>query len=94
MSRFTPINTRTTQMAMLWYCLGMLTMAFAMAGVPTLLPHEKVAMTMNYGAFEGTSGMALNAAFRITDAVQLTGGIGYGTNEHIAGGRVGLRMGW
>ncbi len=69
-------------------------MAFAMAGVPTLMPGEKLAMTMNYGTFEGASGLALNAAFRLTDAMQLTGGIGYGANEHIAGGRVGLRMAW
>lgn len=69
-------------------------MAFAMAGVPTLMPNEKLAMTVNYGTFEGTSGFALNAAFRVTDAIQLTGGIGYGADEGIAGGRVGLRMAW
>jgi autotransporter adhesin len=69
-------------------------MAMAMAGVPTLLPGEKLAMTMNYGTFEGTSGVALNAAFRLSDALQITGGIGYGVNEQIAGGRVGLRMAW
>ena len=39
-------------------------MIFAMAGVPTLMPGEKPTMTMNYGTFEGTSGMALNAAYR------------------------------
>jgi hypothetical protein len=49
---------------------------------------------MNYGTFEGTSGMALNAAYRLTDALQLTAGVGYGANEHIAGGRVGLRVAW
>jgi hypothetical protein len=69
-------------------------MAFAMAGVPTLLPHEKLAVTMNYGTFEGTNGLALNAAVRLTESMQFTGGIGYGANEHIAGGRVGLRIGW
>jgi autotransporter adhesin len=69
-------------------------MAFALAGVPTLLPGEKLAMTMNYGTFEGTSALALNAAFRLADNLQLTGGIGYGVDEHIAGGRVGLRIAW
>jgi hypothetical protein len=69
-------------------------MAFAMAGVPTLLPGEKVAMTINYGTFEGASGLALNAAFRLTSNMQLTGGIGYGPDENIAGGRVGLRVAW
>ena len=69
-------------------------MAFAMAGVPTLLPNEKFAVTANWGTFEGANGLALDAAVRITDNVQLNGGIGYGPNEHIAGGRVGLRFGW
>ena len=69
-------------------------MAFAMADVPTLMPGETLAMTMNYGTFEGTSGLALNAAFRLSDALQVTGGIGYGVDEQIAGGRVGLRMAW
>jgi hypothetical protein len=69
-------------------------MAFAMAGVPTLLPSERFAVTMNYGTFEGTSGLALNAALRLNNTLQVTGGIGYGVDEQIAGGRVGLRMAW
>lgn len=69
-------------------------MAFAMAGVPTVLPHEKIAMTMNYGNFQGTNGLALNAAVRLGEYVQLNGGIGYGINENIAGGRIGVRVGW
>ncbi|MFT2568465.1 hypothetical protein ACMWP8_28805, partial [Escherichia coli] len=44
-------------------------MAFAMAGVPTLLPHEKVAVTMNYGTFERANGLAFNAAVRVNHAV-------------------------
>jgi trimeric autotransporter adhesin len=69
-------------------------MAFAMAGVPTLLPHEKLAATLNYGTFQGQSGLAINAAFRLNQDMQLTAGIGYGMNENIAGGRVGLRVAW
>lgn len=69
-------------------------MAFAMAGVPTLLPTEKVAVAMNWGTFQGTNGLALNAAMRITNNVQLNGGIGNGPNERLAGGRVGVRVGW
>jgi autotransporter adhesin len=69
-------------------------MAFAMGGVPTLLPHEKVAATLNYGTFQGQSGFAINAAYRLNRDLQLTAGIGYGANENIAGGRVGLRMAW
>jgi hypothetical protein len=69
-------------------------MAFAMAGVPTLLPHERLAMTMNYGTFQGTNGLAINTAFRLGENMQLTSGIGYGPSEKIAGGRVGLRVAW
>ena len=69
-------------------------MAFAMAGVPTLLPTERFAATLNYGTFLGENGFAINAATRLADNVQLTGGFGYGADERIAGGRVGLRIGW
>jgi hypothetical protein len=69
-------------------------MAFAMAGVPTLLPNEKFAATINYGAFQGAHGFAINTAARLTDNMQLTAGFGYGANERIAGGRVGMRVGW
>jgi hypothetical protein len=69
-------------------------MAFAMAGVPTLLPSEKFAATINYGTFQGAHGFAINTATRLTDNVQLTAGFGYGADERIAGGRAGMRVGW
>jgi trimeric autotransporter adhesin len=69
-------------------------MAFAMAGVPTLMPNEKFAITTNWGTFQGANGLALNAAVKITDNMQLNGGIGYGPDQRIAGGRAGLRFGW
>lgn len=69
-------------------------MAFAMAGVPTLLPSETFAMTANWGTFEGENGLALNATLRIANNVQLNGGVAYGLNEELAGGRAGLRVGW
>lgn len=69
-------------------------MAFAMAGVPSLMPGEHLAMTFNYGTFQGQNGLAINAAYRLTDNMQLTGGIGYGANEGIVGGRAGLRVAW
>jgi hypothetical protein len=28
------------------------------------------------------------------DRVQLNGGVGFGVNDQVVGGRVGLRMGW
>ena len=70
-------------------------MAFAMAGVPTLLPTEKFAATMNWGTFQGGNGLAINGAFRVTNNMQLAGGVAYGLDgNNIAGGRVGLRFGW
>jgi hypothetical protein len=69
-------------------------MAFAMAGVPTLLPNEKVAMAFNYGAFEGANGLAFNITTRINAHLQFNAGLAYGPNQDIAAGRVGLRMGW
>jgi hypothetical protein len=65
-----------------------------MADVPTVLPGEKLALTMNYGTFEGESGVAMNGALRLSDNLQLTGGIGYGPSQGIVGGRVGLRVAW
>jgi len=69
-------------------------MAFAMAGAPTLMPNEKFAVTLNYGTFQGAHGIALGGAMRITDHLQANGGIAYGPNGNIAGGRAGLRVGW
>ena len=69
-------------------------MAFAMAGAPTLLQSETFAMTGNWGTFEGENGLAVNAAVRLAKNVQLNGGVTYGLNENLAGGRVGVQVGW
>jgi autotransporter adhesin len=69
-------------------------MAFAMAGVPTLLPNERMAATLNVGTYEGSQGFAINAAWRVAENVQFNGGVAYGPNENIVGGRAGLRVGW
>jgi hypothetical protein len=87
-SRLDDLNNRTSK------ATTGVAMAFAMAGVPTLMPHEKFAAAMNWGTFQGANGLAFNTAFRISDNVQLNGGVGYGTDERLVGGRVGLRVGW
>jgi hypothetical protein len=69
-------------------------MAFAMAGVPTVLPNETFVMTANWGTFEGENGVAAGAAVRLSGHLQLNGGVAWGLNENIAGGRVGARVGW
>jgi hypothetical protein len=69
-------------------------MAFAMSGVPTLLQDETFVMSGNWGTFEGENGLAMNAAVRLAKHVQLNGGVAWGLGEDIAGGRVGVRVGW
>jgi hypothetical protein len=69
-------------------------MAFAMAGTPTVLPNERVAFSFNWGNFQGQNGLALAGAVKLHEHIQLTGGIGYGTNQNLVGGRAGIRVGW
>jgi hypothetical protein len=87
-SRIDDISNRTTK------ATAGVAMAFAMAGVPTVLPNERVAFTMNYGNFQGQNGLALNGAVRLSDNLQFTGGVGYSTNQNLVGARAGLRVGW
>ena len=69
-------------------------MAFAMAGVPELTPGESFALMGNWGTFEGENGLAMNGAMRLAKNVQLNGGVAWGLSENLAGGRVGVRVGW
>ena len=69
-------------------------MAFAMVGSPTVMPNEKVALSINWGTFAGANGSAVSAAMRINHNMQLNGGFGYGFGENVPGGRVGLRFGF
>ena len=52
-------------------------MAFAMAGVPTVLPGETFVTTMNYGTFESENALSFNGAMRVTDHIQFDAGIAY-----------------
>ena len=69
-------------------------LAMAMAGVPTLMPNENIALTANWGTFEGEHGIAGAMAFRIDRNVQLNAGIGMGLGDNTVGGRAGVRVGW
>jgi hypothetical protein len=69
-------------------------MAFAMAGVPTLLSTEKFAFSASWGTFQGENGAALSGAMRIYHNVQLQGSFAYGFRENMAGGHAGLRFGF
>jgi hypothetical protein len=68
-------------------------MAFAMAGVPTVLPNETVAFTGNWGNFEGANGFSAAGAVKIAPNVQLNGGVAAGTGGSSFGSRVGVRVG-
>ena len=48
----------------------------------------------SFTCFEGANGVALNAAVRLDNHVQINGGFAYGPDQRIGGGRVGLRVGW
>jgi len=69
-------------------------MAFAMSGSPWLMPSEKIAMSMNWGTFQNTNALSMSAALRVSEHVQASGGLTYGTNGGGLGGRVGMRVGW
>jgi peptidoglycan hydrolase-like protein with peptidoglycan-binding domain len=69
-------------------------MAFAMASMPQLQPNERVAVASSLGTFAGQYGGALTTAVRLFDHVQFNAGLGIGLSNKIAGGQVGLRIGW
>jgi len=45
-------------------------------------------------AFQSANGLAFNAAVRLDNHVQVNAGFGYGADQNLVGGRVGLRLGW
>ena len=69
-------------------------MAFALSGVPWLQQNERFAVSANWGTFQGTNGLGVNAALRLGTNVQADGGVAFGTNGGGVGGRAGLRFGW
>jgi len=87
-ARINDVDGRATK------ALNGVSMAFAMAGTPWLLPTERFAVAMDWGTFQGTNAVALNAAFRLSTNVQANGGLAYGANGGGVGGRAGVRVGW
>jgi hypothetical protein len=69
-------------------------MAFAMSASPTLLPGKKLALSANWGTFQGENGAALSGAIRIFHEMQLNGAFAYGFRENMSGGRAGLSYQW
>ena len=87
-ARINDVDGRTTK------ALNGVSMAFAIAGTPWLLPTERFAVAMDWGTFQSTNAVALNAAFRLSTNVQANGGLAYGANGGGVGGRAGVRVGW
>ena len=87
-TRIDDLDGRTTK------ALNGVSMAFAMAGTPWLLPTERFAVSVDYGTFQGTNALALTAAYRLSTNVQANGGVAYGANGGGVGGRAGMRVGW
>jgi hypothetical protein len=71
-----------------------ISMAFALAGVPTLLPGKKFALSANWGTFESENGAALSGALRVYRDMQLNASFAYGFRENVPGGRVGVSYQW
>src|SRR5262245_33091806 len=69
-------------------------MAFAMAGVPTVLPHETIAMTANWGNFEGKDALSVAGAVKLNQFLQVNAGVGVGVTDNVVGARAGVRIGW
>src|SRR5215510_35118 len=87
-ARINDVDGRTTK------ALNGVSMAFAMAGTPWLLPTERFAVSVDWGTFQGTNALALTAAYRLGTNVQANGGVAYGANGGGVGGRAGVRVGW
>jgi len=72
-ARINDLDGRTTK------ALNGVSMAFAIAGTPWLLPTERFAVSMDWGTFQGTNALALNAALRLG-----TGAISLRSSSHFA----------
>jgi autotransporter adhesin len=73
-------------------------LALAAGGAPGLLPGRKFAVSMNYGAFDGTGAMAMAATGLLYDgkqyAVLANGSVGLGFDTNVVGARGGISVQW
>jgi hypothetical protein len=69
--------------------------AMAMALTGSALPaNKKAAIAVNYGTFEGQNAVALSSYLRIDDSTVVSGGISYGVDQNLVGGRFGMQWAW
>jgi hypothetical protein len=69
-------------------------MSFAMAGTANLQPGEHVALSANWGTFQGQNGGAVSMAVKLSDHVSINGGVARSFEGSSTGGRAGVRIGW
>ena len=66
-------------------------MALSGSGLPA---GKRFAVAVNYGTFGGTGALALSSHARIDDNTVVSGGISYGVDQNLVGGRVGMQFAW
>ena len=86
-SRFARIDRRLDQTT------NGVAMAMALAG-SALPAGKKLAVAVNYGTFGGMSAVALSSHVRVDDNAVVSGGISYGVEQNLVGGRVGMQFAW
>jgi hypothetical protein len=70
-----------------------LAMAIAL-DAPYIPPGQTFMLSSGLGFFEGSSAFALSGAYRVSDQMQLDGGIGIADEGRDVGARLGLTIGW
>jgi autotransporter adhesin len=69
--------------------------AMAMALTGSSLPAgKKFAVAVNYGTFAGTSAIALSSHLRVSENAVVSGGLSYGVDQNLFGGRAGVQFAW
>lgn len=68
---------------------------------PDLVGHESFGLAVNWGGFEGSSALGVAATgvvgrdiIGVGDRLALSGGVGFGMEEHSIGGRIGAQLTW
>lgn len=69
-------------------------MAFALSGVGDLSSDEHVAISMNWGTFQGQNALAGGVAVRASQNVSFNAGISGDLSGGNVGGRAGVRFAW
>lgn len=68
--------------------------AIALGGGAQPMPGQSVALSFDFGHFEGASAGGVSATARINEFFSVHGGVGAGLRDGAVGGRVGIGVGW